>query len=137
MSTGVLYSFYMPSPEHNEGAGRGDLDPKKEQEGIPYYLASRFNGERPSGQAYFSAQKLIFNSPESELSVYRFQLDRIYHVAVLGDRPEDQSLEDKVKAILSHGESVPLPPTVLKLLIARRQQQTKYGPWNEGHFRPG
>ncbi len=114
----------MPSAEHGE-----DLGP------TPYYLASRFSGERPAGRAYFQAQELIFKTPDSELSVYRFQLDRIYHVAVVGDKP-DQELEDKLKGFLSAGEYVPLPSMVLKELIVRRWQQTKHGPWIERHYRP-
>ena len=125
----------MPFAEQREGSGPIE-EPKKEQEAIPYYLASRFSGERIAGQVYFQAQDLIFNTPDCELSVYRFQLDRIYHVAVLGDRPEEQ-LEAKLKDVLSKGESTPLPSMVLKTLITRRQQHTGHSPWLERHYRPG
>ena len=110
--------------------------PSSEQEPLPYYLASKFSGERPAGKAYFQAQELIFKEEDNQLSVYRFQLYRIYHVAVVGDKP-DQELEDKLNGILSAGEYVPLPSMVLKQLLARRQQQTKRGPWTERHYRPG
>jgi hypothetical protein len=118
------------SPEHQES------EPHKEQDPAPYYLASKFSGERPAGTAYFQSQELIFNAPDCELSVYRFQLSRIYHVAVVGDKPEQQ-LEDKLKDILSKGEPTSLPSIVLQLLLARRQQQIQHGPWVERHYRPG
>ncbi len=125
----------MPFAEQSEGSGHRE-EPKKEQEAIPYYLASRFGGERVAGQVYFQAQDLIFNTPDCEVSVYRFQLDRIYHVAVLGDKPEEQ-LETKLKDILSKGEFTPLPSMVLKTLVTRRQQHTRHSPWIEKHYRPG
>ncbi len=102
-----------------------------------YYLASRFSGERPAGRAYFQAQELIFrNDSIADLSVYRFQLDKIYHVAVVGEKPPED-FENKLKNILSAGEYVPLPSDVLKTLIIRRWQQIKTGPWVERHYRPG
>src|SRR5687767_4014016 len=118
------------SPEHQES------EQHKEQDSTPYYLASKFSGEKPAGTAYFTAQELIFNAPDCELSVYRFQLSRIYHVAVVGDKPE-QELEDKLKDILSKGEPTSLPSMVLQQLLARRLQQTQHGEWIERHYRPG
>ncbi len=38
--------------------------------------------------AYFAAQEAIFaDVGDVDLSAYRFQLNRVYHVAVLGDPP--------------------------------------------------
>lgn len=126
----------MPSPEQKGGAEPSDLEPKKEQESKPYYLASQFGGERPAGRAYFQAQELIFNTPDCDLSVFRFQLSRIYHVAVIGIRP-DEGLERRLRNILSRGESVSLSPEILRTLMSRRSQATRQGPWVERHYRPG
>lgn len=108
----------------------------KEQEPRPYYLAARFPGERLAGRAYFQAQELIFNTPDSDLSVFRIQLNQIYHVAVLGI-PPPQELEQKLRSILSTGDSTSLPADILKVLLQRRAQATRQGPWVEKHFRPG
>ena len=107
-----------------------------EHEPIPYYLAARFAGERPAGRAYFRVQELIFATPEAHLSVFRFQLSRIYHVAILGENP-DEELEQRLQRILAKGERVSLPTEVLKMLVERRAQATRQGPWLERHFRPG
>ena len=125
----------MVSPEDKVGRSPEPEQPN-EQEFNPYYLASRFNSDRTSGRVYFQAQELIFNAPDSELSAFRFQIDRIYHVAVVGDKPQPE-LEDRLTNLLSAGESVTLSTMVLKLLVARRQQQIKHGPWIERHYRPG
>lgn len=127
----------MPSPEIS--AGDDDKEPSLDNELVDntYYLASRFKGERPAGRAYFHAQEFIFShSSDLDLSVYRFQLDRIYHVAVLGEKPP-QDAENRLKSILSAGEYVQLPSVLLKVLIVRRWEQTKHGPWIERHYRPG
>ncbi len=127
----------MPSPENS--AGDDDNEPSLDKELVDntYYLASRFKGERPSGRAYFQAQEFIFShSSDLELSVYRMQIDSVYHVAVLGDKPP-QDAEDKLKDILSAGEYTQLPSMLLKVLIVKRWQETKHGPWVERHYRPG
>ena len=126
---------YMPSPE---GENRPQQQPerKPEQEPIPYYKAARFRAEQIAGKAYFTAQNLIFNDPGCDLSVYRIQLNRIYHLAALGESPSEE-LDQKLQEILSTGESVSLPPQILKFLTQRRNQAIKKGPWVERHYRPG
>lgn len=125
----------MPSPE---GEKRPNHQPegKPEQEPTPYYKAARFRGEQPAGRAYFQAQDAIFNDPDCDLSTYRFLLQQISHVAVIGE-PPPEDLEKKLQEILSTGEPTPLPPNILKLLTERRNQATKQGPWIERHYRPG
>ena len=94
---------YMPSPEQEQGPGQEDG--RQEQEPVPYYKAAQFKGERPAGEAYFQAQAAIFETPDCDLSVYRFQINRIYHLTISGDLPS-QDLEQKIQRILSTGESV-------------------------------
>ncbi len=71
-----------------------------------------------------------------QLSAFRFHLDRIWHVAVLGDRPADD-LDRQLRMILTRGEPASLPEAVLAQLQLRRARATTVGPWVEGHYRPG
>ncbi len=44
--------------------------------------------KEPAGAAYFAVQDAIYAcAGEIDLSAYRFQLNRVYHVVVLGDPP--------------------------------------------------
>jgi hypothetical protein len=126
---------YMPLPEKERRPDR-QPDKKPEQEQTPYYRAARFKGEEPAGKAYFKAQEAIFNVPECDVSTYRFHINRIWHVAALGDSPPE-ALDQKLQEILSTGEPVSLPPNLLKLLTERRRQATRQGPWIERHYWPG
>ncbi len=122
----------MPSPERG-GTGH---DPEQEQP-ERYYKASRFPGEEPAGRAYFKTQDTIFEAREkADLSCYRFQLDTVYHVAVLGERPHAK-LERKLERILASGEAVELPEDILDVLWRRRELARQINPWVEGHYRPG
>ncbi len=123
----------MPSPERG---GPRQKEPKKEDEQPPYYQAARFEGERPAGQAYLQAQEVIFKDRKSDLSAYRFQLERVYHVAVVGEPPSRET-DEKLARILSEGELTSLPPDILKALYRRRNQMKQHGEWVEGHYRPG
>ena len=102
----------------------------------PYIRAARFASEPPAGQAYVALQQAIFTAAPNDLSAYRFQLDGVYHVAVVGVRPPP-ALEERLTAILAAGEPTELPPAVQQALLARRAQVTPHGPWWEGHYRPG
>lgn len=127
----------MPSPEHGASQGGADEDPSREHEPRPYYRAARFAGERPAGRAYAAVQDAIFRHPaDLDLSAYRFQLSRRYHVAVLG-QPPPEAVDQHLQALLAAGEPTELPAEVLKLLSERRAQAIKEGPWTEGHYRPG
>ena len=123
----------MPQPERRPGG-----EPTPERGELPrYHQAARFPGEDPAGVAYFAAQEAIFaHAGDVDLSAYRFQLDRVSHVAVLGD-PPPTALHDALRAILSSGEPATIPEDVLRLLQARRAQASQVGPWVEGHYRPG
>lgn len=70
----------MPSTEHRVG------DRSHEEGSTSSYKAARFPSEKPAGEAYFQAQEVIFKA-DCDLSVYRLRLNRIWHLAVLGDPP--------------------------------------------------
>ncbi len=127
----------MPSPEYGPGHDRPDEEPPREAEPSPYYRAARFAAEPSARRTYFAVQDAIFQHPtDLDLSAYRFQLNRISHVAVLGQPPPDE-VDQQLQALLAAGEATELPPDVLKLLRERRAQATRHGPWSEGHYRPG
>ena len=123
----------MPQPERRPGG-----PPTPERAELPrYHQAARYSGNQPAGVAYVAAQEAIFAHADNvDLSAYRFRLDRVDHVAVLGD-PPPTALHDALRAILATGEPATIPEDVLKLLNARRAQATEAGPWVEGHYRPG
>jgi hypothetical protein len=124
----------MASPE---GESRSQPpEGKPEQEPVPYYQAARYRYENHARRAYFQAQDLLFHTPESDLSAYRFQLERIWHVAVLGE-PPPEGMEQKLQAALARGEPTELPPDSLKALAERREQAIRQAPWVERHYRPG
>ena len=102
----------------------------------PYVRAARFAGERPAGQAYFALQQGIFTAALNDLSAYRFQLDGLYHVAVVRVRPAPV-LEERLTAIIMAGELTELPAAVQQALFARRAQVAPHQTWWEGHYRPG
>jgi hypothetical protein len=117
----------MSSPEFPGG------EPDLERESLPYCRAARFAGERPAGQAYFQAQEAMRTGPANDLSVYRLQLDRVFHVVVLGD-PPPAPLHDALTTILSAGEPTTLPAEVLRTLAQRRAHAIRLAPWVEGHY---
>jgi hypothetical protein len=101
-----------------------------------YYRAARFRSHEAAGAAYQRAQATLYAHLECDLSTYRFILDGVSHVAVIGDPPPRQ-LERQLKAILSAGQATTLPLDVLARLAQRRGQATQIGPWVEGHYDPG
>src|SRR5215208_1754478 len=122
----------MPSPEHGPG-GPPDQPQRQEHEPLPYQRVARFADADVAGQVYAHAQDADFGGPPADLSVYRFLLDTVSHVAVLGAPPA--ALDSQLIAILAVGEPATLPPTVLQALTVRRQQQRRHGSWVEGHYR--
>jgi hypothetical protein len=108
----------------------------EERDSQPFYLrVARFNGERPAGRAYDQLQDAIFRSPACDLSVFRFVLDRHWHVSVLGDPPAEM-LERRIRQVLARGVPASLPEEILQELQRRRAEATKLGPWIERHQRP-
>lgn len=127
----------MPSKE-----GRGGRSPRepnrenKERKQPLYYQAARFDAELSAAQAYMWAQELIFKDTESNLSVFRLQIDRAWHVAALGEPPAPE-IDIALAQILSAGELVELPPQAISFLQERRNKLSKGTSWVEGHYRPG
>jgi hypothetical protein len=110
--------------------------PPREGEPVPFVRAARFGTEATAGRAYFAAQQEVFTAPACDLSIYRFLLEQVYHVAVLGDAPP-RTLARRIERILAAGDAVTLPDEVLQQLAARRDEQIQQAPWSEGHYRPG
>lgn len=74
---------YLPryAPDHSQGGSR------KEREPAPYHQAARFPNEQSAGVVYFQTQEAIYEDEACDLSAYRLQLNRIWHVAVIGEQP--------------------------------------------------
>ena len=125
----------MPSPEH--GPRRPDEQPRRsEHEPVAYHRTALFRDEPSAGGAYAAAQQALFEGPPNDLSAYRFQLNSVYHVAILGE-PPPTDLDAQLTEILSVGEPATLPPGVLAALAERRRRMSRGGGWTEGHYRPG
>lgn len=101
-----------------------------------YYQAAKFDRERQAKRAYFRCQETVFQAQECDLSVYRFLLDRISHVAVIGQTPPEE-IDRRLRKLLAAGEPTSLPADIIQLLFARRIQAAQQGSWVEGHYRPG
>jgi hypothetical protein len=120
---------YTPDPSADE--------PPQKHDAGSYLRAARFPGERPAGQAYFAVQRVIYEAPQPlDLSVFRLQLNQLWHVAALGIVPPAPVLQ-AVERILDTGEPVTLPEEVVGALQERRAQATRQAPWVQRHFRPG
>jgi hypothetical protein len=105
----------MPSPEHGPP---GPEHPRPaESDPAPYLRVAAF-------------------ATPCDLSAYRFLLDQVPHVAVLG-APPPPDLDDALAQLLATGAPATLPSAVHQALTARRQQLGRHGPWTEGHYRPG
>ena len=125
----------MASPERGPGGPEERSPP--EHEPVPYHRAARFAGEQPAGRAYTQAQRVIYEAPQpTDISVYRLQLNRLWHVAALGILPPAPVLH-AIEDALASGEPTDLPAEVWQALSERRAQATKQGTWIERHHRPG
>ena len=110
-------------------------EPQPEREESPYHRAARFRDEGAAGRAYFRAQAAIFKA-ECELSSFRLQVNGVWHVAVLGERPA-AALDTQVEGVLDAGEATVLPPILLEYLEGRRERLKRDGLWVERHYRRG
>jgi hypothetical protein len=125
----------MPSPEQGPGFRAPDHQPPQEGEPTPYYRAARFEEVNRAASVYHRAQDAIHRTA-CDLSAYRFLLDQVSHVAVLG-APPPPTLDQTLDHILAAGEPVQLPTDLLNLLMERRRRANRLAPWVEGHYRPG
>ncbi len=114
----------MPSPEQS-----GEPQEGSER----WYQARRYANELASRRPYNEAQEAIYQQTETDLSAYRFQLDTVYHVAVLGGKPVE-AVEQIIMKILSTGEPVELEEPLLDALFERQRQLKKMAGWVEGHY---
>lgn len=108
---------------------------RPEQGPLPYQRVGRFAGEQPAGRAYTQAQQVIYEAPESDVSVFRLQVNQLWYVAALGLVPPAPVLQ-AIEHILDTGEPADLPTAVWDTLSERRRQATRLGPWVEHHVRP-
>ena len=106
-----------------------------EREPDAYLKCARFADAETAGRAYEALQEAIFSS-QSDLSCFRFQLNDVWHDAVLGQVPPPD-LGVRLDALLSAGEPTTIPSEILRYLQARRKQAVASGlPWIERHRRP-
>ena len=106
------------------------------QQSSPYHAAAWFTDEHAAGAAYSLMQDLIFNAPDCELSVYRLHIKGVWHVAVVGD-PPDEGLGQELTIALANGTPILLGTETLNFLQHRRETEVKRGTWVERHHRPG
>lgn len=125
----------MSSPETPSGDHLESEGPQPQPTDL-FLLAARFHAERPAKRTYFKAQEAIYRHPTNDLSAFRFQLNRVFHVAVLGMTP-DQTLEQRLRKLLAAGDPATLSPEVIATLLARRVAATNESSWTEKHYRPG
>ena len=126
----------MGGPERGPGPPDPEPHPAPEQDPARYRRAARFAGERPAGAAYAAAQQVIYEGPPTDLSVFRLQFQRLWHVAALGLLPPAPVLQ-AIEQILDRGHPAELPAEVWQALEQRRTQAARQAPWVEKHFRPG
>src|SRR4051794_32860929 len=108
----------MPSHERLQG------EPGKEGESA-FVKAVRFDEETAAKTTYFAMQDTVFKN-DWDLSVYRFLLASISHVAVVGDG-QPAGVQKAIEGILAPGEPVVLPPHIVSTLLARRAQAKQLG----------
>lgn len=117
-------------PSHETFGGQPE---RHESQFERYSVAARFESQSEAGRVYESVQETIFEA-QCDLSVYRLQLDSVWHVAALGQTPPSD-VDHKIRDQLSNGELTRLPDIVVEALRARRAQANRIGPWVEGHYR--
>src|SRR5215208_6526169 len=117
----------MPSPERGPG-GPPEQPRRQEDEPVPYHRTARFADEPSAGLAYGAVQETLFDGPPNDLSAYRFQLNQVYYVAVLGE-PPPADLDEELARILAVGEPAALPAEVLAALGERRRRMAGRAPW--------
>ncbi|MCC6178993.1 MAG: hypothetical protein IT305_27100 [Chloroflexi bacterium] len=100
-----------------------------------YCIAARYRCEHLAGRVYARAQSTLFAAEGCDLSAFRLQLDRIWHVVILGEQLTP-ALDRRLRLILSSGTPAQLPNDVVDILLARHAEATRLGLWVERHHRP-
>ncbi len=116
----------------------GDQDqPLGQPTELPRYSQTvRFRRVQAATHAYNQLQRVLYEAEENDLSAYNLQLNGIPFVVVLGEPPAAE-LHECLRVILRRGEPASLPEEVLGLLLQRRAEESRKGPWVEHHYRPG
>ena len=111
--------------------------PEKHDQLPGYYQAYRFPDRKSAGRVYFPLQELIKGAP-MDISAYRFQLNGVYHAAILGPEPLPEELRKQVAQATQDSEPALLPEDVLNMLFERHREVMRHRfPWMEGHYNPG
>lgn len=118
----------MPSPETF-----GCQNERRETHPNLYSVAAKFEDQHEAGRVYEAVQESIFDA-KCDLSVYRLQLNSVWHVAALGQTPPP-GVNREIRDQMSKGELTRLPDAVVDALLERRAEANRIGPWVEGHYR--
>ena len=91
----------MQQPERGPGGPRPPEreTPSPERDLPCYHQGARFAGEDLAEATYLSAQNIVFaHVGDVDLSAYRFQLNRVDHVVIMGESPWDSLLDSFPRA---------------------------------------
>ena len=99
----------------------------------PYYQAARFPNKKSTGPIYQAVQQLLYEDVACDLSAFRLQINGIWHVVVIGEKPSGV-LHEQIEAQLTNGMLVTLDARILSPLLRRRGEAIQLGPWVEGHY---
>jgi hypothetical protein len=101
-----------------------------------WLIAYAFNDEDTAGSAYKALRDYLLTT-ELDMTVYRIQLDSVWHVVTLGDGVPDLSIAKHIRKELTAGKSVELPQEVIEALQSRRKEGRIPGVFWEANHRPG
>lgn len=92
----------------------------EQQKPEPFAIAACFETDPSALSAYGRIITALNITPECDLSVYRFELDSINHVLILGKRPEQTLHEKLLDQLLSEGHLSELPSDILDIFNQHR-----------------
>src|SRR5438876_3670291 len=98
----------------------------------PYYFAATFPNESLSKQAGDAIKEIIKHA--EQLSYYRFLLEKVWHVVVIGDWPT-QDAHQQIVTWLNTGTMTYIPFELLMGLFNRRLEEIQKGDWREHHVK--
>jgi hypothetical protein len=101
-----------------------------------FYLAARFASLEQAGESYAPIQELLRAHGDTDLSVYRFELRGVAHVAVLGIEPPEPIMA-AINQALSPEEPVILEEEIAAWLLHRREQRDQREGFSEAHYTRG
>src|SRR5438128_313364 len=86
-----------------------------------WFLVRRYPDVGSALEAYEATRDLLLEA-DLEASIFRFQLNGLNHLCILGEFPLDAEIHSVVEALLERGEEVEVPPEVESELRVRRQR---------------